>query len=143
MIKVICPQDGVTILGEVGNEEQAATLLAHTSCNVCGWSPVREPTALEALELKAPDYIRFGSDLYTSIKQKVWAVNVLAKSQGSGLTPQQMVSLLQNSDTLEKSLKTGSLDMAQIVIAQLVQALPQYKDIGDWAVIQLKSFLGE
>lgn len=39
MINVICPNDGVTILGQVDDESKVAAFLSTTSCNVCGWAP--------------------------------------------------------------------------------------------------------
>lgn len=99
------------------------------------------PSGLAALEIKASEYISFGSQLYTKIKEKVWAINTLAISNGNPLTIQQTLTLLATSDTLEKSLKTGSLNTAKYVLTQLSGQLSQYADVCTYATNEINDFM--
>jgi hypothetical protein len=99
-------------------------------------------STLDILEAKSLDYIDFGTDLYTKIKQKVWAFNTLAASSGSPINTQSLMALLSASDNLEKALKTGSLDTAIYVCNQLKTDLPTYSGIADYAILQINTFLG-
>lgn len=116
----------------------------YTRINSFGADPSTKPapTALEILEQKATEYMTFGTQVFTTVSTKVWAVNVLAKSNGQPLTTPQLITLLTTSDTLEKSLKSGSLDTAKYVLGQLVIAFPQYADIGNAAVAQINDYQG-
>lgn len=99
-------------------------------------------TDLELLEQKALEYMNFGRGLFVTISSKVWAVNVLAKNNGQGLTTPQLITLLTTSDSLEKALKTGSLDTAKYILGVLVGQFPQYADIGNGAVNSIKDYQG-
>lgn len=99
-------------------------------------------TTLQRLEIKSVEYMGFGSKLYSTIAQKVWAINVLAASGGNPLTTNQMTTLLSTSDLLEKCLKSGSLATAKVVLISLVQAFPQYSDVGNFATSEINLFLG-
>lgn len=103
--------------------------------------PNTDPTPLEVLQLKAVEYMAFGSNLFGIITQKVWAVNVLAKNNGQPLSPSQLLSLLQSSTSLQQTLESGSLATALYVISQLVAAFPQYSDIGSDATNQINQFM--
>lgn len=101
-----------------------------------------ELTDLQKLELKSVGYIEFGKKLYTTITEKVWAVNTLAIFNGNPMSVNDTITLLQTSDVLEKSLKSGSLKTAKIIIGQLVAQFPQYSDIGALAINEINSFMG-
>lgn len=101
-----------------------------------------ELSPLLTLEQKSAEYINFGVSLYEKIKQKVWALNTYNKSIGLNLTTQEMLSLLSTSDTLEKSMKTGSFDTAIYIANQFKTALPQYTDIANFAIDEMNYFLG-
>lgn len=105
-------------------------------------STIAPLTDLQILELKAIDYRAFGSEVFESLSCKVWAINVLAKNEGHPLTTNQLIALLTTSDTLEKALKSGSLDTAKYILGQLIAAFPQYADAGNEAVAKINEYQG-
>ena len=100
-----------------------------------------EEEVLNYLEHKSKEYILFGSNLFNTVKQKIWAVNTHNKSKGIIMTSEQMLNLLGLSDTLEKTLKTGSLDTAKIVLNNLISVLPQYTSVGNYALNEINTFM--
>lgn len=106
-------------------------------------SAVTPPTALEILEQKAVEYRAFGSSVFDSVSIKIWAINVLAKNDGHPLSVNDLIALLTTSDTLEKALKSGSLDTATYILGQLVIAFPQYADVGNAAIAQINDYQGK
>lgn len=95
---------------------------------------------LKVLEDKSGEYITFGTNLFLKIKKKVWAVNTLNKSKGIAMSIQDMYALLEMSDILEKTLRTGSLDTAKDALNQLKIALPLYATIADFAIGEINNF---
>ena len=93
-----------------------------------------------SLPEQAQQYIDFGTEIFNQIQQQVWAANELAAINGYPLTIQQLTTLLDESDTLQKALESGSLTTAVYVISQLVAAFPQYSSIGTNATNQITSF---
>jgi hypothetical protein len=100
------------------------------------------PTLIDSLQNSSVAYIDFGSNLFDIMKQKTWALNTYLKIQGTPLTSQQMQTLLSASDMLQKCLETGSLLTAKDVITSMMSSLPQYSNIGTFAIAQINSFLG-
>jgi hypothetical protein len=104
--------------------------------------PQISPTLISALEDTSVPYIVFGSGLFQSMKRKTWALNTYLKLQGSPLTTKQLQALLTTSDMIQKSLETGSLLTAKDVITYLMNILPQYADVGTYAIKEINTFLG-
>lgn len=98
------------------------------------------PTITITLAEQAAQYITFGTNLFNQIQQEVWASNEAAAVAGNPLTIQQLTTLLDESDTLQKALESGSLTTAVYIISQLVAAFPQYASIGSDATNQIVSF---
>lgn len=100
-------------------------------------------TDLQVLEVKAAEYMSFGRQVFATLSEKVWAINVMAKNEGHGLTTEQLIALLSTSDTIEKALKTGSLDTAKYILGLLVAQFPQYSDAGNEAIAVIKDYQGQ
>jgi len=96
---------------------------------------------MAVLETLSEKYINYGSDLFKTIKKKIWAVNTYNKSLGSELTIAELTSLLQTSDILQKSLESGSLLTAISVLNQLKTSLPSYASVADYALADISYFL--
>lgn len=96
----------------------------------------------EELQIKSAAYTGPGTLIAEQLEKKVWARNTYLKSIGQELTIQQMTALLQISIGVDKALRTGSLVTAKDGLLQLKTVLPQYNDIGDWAINALKLFIG-
>jgi len=95
-------------------------------------------TTLETLSEK---YILYGSQLYQTLKRKIWAVNTYNKSLGHELTIAEMTALLQTSDILQKALESGSLLTAISILQQLKVSLPSYSSVADFALADIAAFL--
>lgn len=97
---------------------------------------------LEVLEATSVPYIKFGSDLWQILKQKIWAYNTYLKSQGTPLSSAQLQSLLSTSTLIQSCLESGSLLTAKDVLSVLKINLPQYATIADYMISEINTFLG-
>jgi len=111
---------------------------------VSGQAVINTPTPLtplQIMEAKGALYIQFGTSEFNKISDAVWATNQMAAAQGSPLTQQQLLALLNASTTLKETMQSGSLNTSLYLIGQLVAAFPQYAAIGTWATSDIQAFL--
>ena len=103
---------------------------------------VSQVDQMAMLENLSEKYILYGSQLYQTLKRKIWAVNTYNKSLGHELTITEMTALLQTSDILQKALESGSLLTAISILQQLKVSLPSYSSVADFALADIAAFLG-
>lgn len=84
--------------------------------------------------IEAEKAFEWGSSLFKRVKARVLLFNKGLEAQGTPLSTEQMIGLLDTSNTLEKTLGSAAFGTSIYVLNQLKIALPQYTVIADYAI---------
>lgn len=142
MIKYKIVQENSTIEFLTLESAEAFKVLNNITSEVLTFEEVISTAdQMAMLEALSEKYIVYGSQLYQTLKRKIWAVNTYNKSLGYELTIAEMTALLQTSDILQKALESGSLLTAISILQQLKVSLPSYSSVADFALADISAFL--
>ena len=92
---------------------------------------------LYELERKANEYIEFGGKLADTVTAKGWAKNTALAYAGTPLSADKMASVLSQSASIDRALRTGALFFAKQLLINLKKALPEYSEIVDYGVSEI------